>query len=514
MKLNRRDFLKLSLLLPLTKVCWPQVQAASWLDSKTADIKTEISHPNILILVFDTLAASHMSLHGYHRETTPNLSRFADQATVYHRHYSPGNFTTSGTASLLTGAYPWSHRGMHLFGNMAQGFVEKQIFTLLTSTPYHRVAFTHNPLVTIMLHQFRGEIEAIEKIGAHGVIGQMFSERFFFGDFDKAFWGELMLRGRNDPLPGSLLLSLWDKFYQFVYTLTLENRYKDQFPDGIAHNYTGQFFILDDAIDWIADQILSLPQPYLAYFHLWPPHEPYTPRQEFTDLFDDGWSSAPKPQHFFHEDKSEELLTEQWRHYDQYLAYADAEFGRLYDHMQQHGVLDDTLFIFTSDHGQLFERGIHGHITPTLYEPLLHIPLLISQPGQKQRQDIYSLTSSVDVLPTLLSNLKQPIPTWCEGQVLPAFTTSKPDPDRSLYALEAKSNSKNGPLTKCTLALIKNRHKLIHYLGYQDYENEYELYDLEADPEERINLFNTETDLAGVLRGELQEKLDQVNRQT
>ncbi len=70
--------------------------------------------PNIILLVIDTLSARHMSLYGYERQTTPNLERFASRASVYHSHYSGGNFTTPGTATILTGLYPWRHRAINL----------------------------------------------------------------------------------------------------------------------------------------------------------------------------------------------------------------------------------------------------------------------------------------------------------------------------------------------------------------------------------------------------------------
>src|SRR5262245_33474577 len=80
------------------------------LDSLNAD---ESQQPNIIVLLIDTLSARHMSLYGYERQTTPNFERFAARASVYHSHYSGGNFTTSGTATLLTGRYPWGHRAIN-----------------------------------------------------------------------------------------------------------------------------------------------------------------------------------------------------------------------------------------------------------------------------------------------------------------------------------------------------------------------------------------------------------------
>lgn len=99
-KLSRRDFLKfipaVSASLVLSNRYPSLVSASQQLTEK----------PNIILLVLDAMSARNLSLYGYGRETTPHLSRLAERATVYHSHYAAGNYTTPGTASILTGMYP------------------------------------------------------------------------------------------------------------------------------------------------------------------------------------------------------------------------------------------------------------------------------------------------------------------------------------------------------------------------------------------------------------------------
>src|SRR6266508_3062077 len=104
MKISRRDFLK-SVSLYVMGLLGLSIQPGL---KRLNDVAGDT--PNVIILVFDTLSARHLSLYGYSRLTSPNLTRFADRAIVYHRHYAAGNFTSPGTASLLTGTYPWTHR--------------------------------------------------------------------------------------------------------------------------------------------------------------------------------------------------------------------------------------------------------------------------------------------------------------------------------------------------------------------------------------------------------------------
>jgi arylsulfatase len=159
----------------------------------------------------------------------------------------------------------------------------------------------------------------------------------------------------------------------------------------------------------------------------------------------------------------------------------------------------------------MFERGIHGHVTRLLYEPLLHIPLLISQPGQRGRQDIYSLNSNVDLLPTLLHISDLPIPEWCEGRVL-AGLGGEEDLERSVFAVEAKDNPAHQPLRQATLVMLKGEYKILRYLGYPGYRDVYELYNLSNDPEEQRDLSFTKPTIAEELRAELDQKLDQLNQ--
>ncbi|MEZ4646245.1 MAG: sulfatase-like hydrolase/transferase, partial [Chloroflexota bacterium] len=174
------------------------------------------------------------------------------------------------------------------------------------------------------------------------------------------------------------------------------------------------------------------------------------------------------------------------------------------------GALDNTYFVLTSDHGEMFERGIRGHVTTTLFDPLLHVPLLIVKPGQQTREDVYTNTSCVDLLPTFLHLTGQPIPDWAEGQVLPTFAAAEPAPDRSIFALEAKSNPKQAPLHNATATLIKDDYKLIYYTGLAK-GDVYELYHVADDAEELTNLYETKPAIAADLQAELAQKLDEVN---
>lgn len=472
------------------------------------------SLPNVLILVFDTLSAKHMSLYGYPRETTPNFSRLAESSIVYHRHYAGGSFTTPGTASLLTGTYPWSHRALHLHGSVTDAYTVRNLFTAMGERYFRRV-YTHNPLAAILFHQFKDAIDELKPIEDLTRRDFSLTESLFLRDYAVAYESELLQLRSGDTPSSTLFLSLLDSLRRSFGGSRLSSKFARQFPRGLP-NYMDEklpsflYFTLEDAVDWIVHETPNIPTPFLQYIHLLPPHGPYTTRKEFMNVFDDGWSPPAKPRDFFPEMYGEAFLLEQRRLYDEFIAYVDAEFGRLVEGLRESGQLDNTYLIVTSDHGQLFERGIHGHLTPTMYEGLVRIPLIIAKPGGDKREDVHIPTSCVDVLPTLLHLSGQGVPEWCEGEVLPGFGLPV-SPDRSLFCVDAKSNAKHRSLAQGSVALIKGEQKLVRYFDSEEIDEEYELFNLSDDPDELVNLYARPRLEAALLREELLERLEVAN---
>lgn len=429
-----------------------------------------------------------MSLYGYPRRTTPNIERFAGISTVYHQHWAGGNFTMPGTGTLLTGVYPWSHRGLHLFNAyITSTYAQRNLFHLC-GEPNEWLTYTHNPIVLNLLQQMGIPMLQFRQADKTFIANDLLSYHLFPRDMQTAFWAERIITNLDyGTEPSAPFLGGLQKAYHLLVTERRLAQYKRDFPRGVPSHHDGLYFRLEDAIDWLQTQLTALTSPWRAYFHVLPPHEPYTPRREFIDLFNgDGFAPPEKPLSPFEENFSQSSLNDLRRQYDEYLAYADAEFGRLLDFLEADGRLDDTLVVFTSDHGQMFERGIHAHVTPVLYEGLLHIPLLIHRPGQTTRLDIHTPTSAVDVLPSLAHLLDEPAPPWVEGRLLPPFGDAAARP---VFAVEAKESSKWGPLEKATFAMRLGNYKLIHYRGYPKLPEGWELYDLQNDPEELENRF-------------------------
>ena len=250
------------------------------------------------------------------------------------------------------------------------------------------------------------------------------------------------LLGKDEDIASvSWIRAMKKKEEGYAYSLFLAHLYekqrervisglRSQFPSGIPHIAVDDYFLLEDAIDWLGDTLSTLPQPFMGYFHFIPPHVPYLTHRDFQDRFaEDGFSPVYKPPDEFSERKTKvEVLLRKRTNYDEYILYVDQEFGRLMEGLEASGVLEKAWVVLTSDHGEMFERGIQGHVTPVLYEPVIRVPLMIFEPGQKSRRDIHANTSAVDVLPTLLHVTGQEPADWSEGTVLPPFASTEIDP--------------------------------------------------------------------------------------
>jgi membrane-anchored protein YejM (alkaline phosphatase superfamily) len=371
--------------------------------------------------LYSTRFAYHLSLHGYGRETTPNIARLAERAIVYHNHFSGGSYSTPGTASLLTGAHPWNHRAFKYYSTVSDDFAKKTIFNAFDD--YYRIAYSHNPLVTKLLDQFSLNLENYIPLEQFVVTNESLINSLFRDDTDIATvsWSRTM--NKEEGYSYSMFIS---ELYK-EYLKTKIKKYEPFFPLGLPRILNDSFFLLEDAIDAIGRQLIDIPKPFLGYFHFFPPHQPYHTHKDFYNFFEkDNLPWIRKKEDLFGRDDGPQFLIRRRQQYDEFILYIDREFGKLVDRLESSGLLEDTWIVFTSDHGELFERGILGHTTEVLYQPVVRIPLIVFEPGRKTRTDVYTKTSAVDVLPTLLHVTGGQAPDWTEGVVLPPFSPMFP----------------------------------------------------------------------------------------
>lgn len=499
MPLNRRSFLKLAGAAAAT-ILLPNFVSRVRI-SQSGDLR-----PNIIVLLFDAMSARNLSVYGYPRRTTPNLERFADRSIVYHSHYAGGNYTIPGTATLLTGTYPWTHRAINYSGKVRQGMIDNNIFSAL-GDEYHRVAFGQNVWAHFILTQFGGDIDTLLSPGSYSELNYLLSD-YFPNDRNIAAKSMDDFLFKQELTPASVLFGA---LYRAMYYRDTTMLSSDGYPRGIPHNVNYPIhFRMENLFDGVASTILGLPSPAFAYLHLFPPHAPYLSSDRFFGTFVDGWSPPNKPVHRLGDGEEKQKILTHRRTYDEYIATLDWEFGKLMDTLEENGVFDNSYVIVTSDHGEMFERGEKAHATVLLYDPIVHIPLMVSVPGQNKRHDIYSHTHAVDVLPTLLKLAGKPSPAWGEGKLLPELGGVE-DNARSVFTVEAKSNPAFTPLRKSTIAMHKDKYKLIYYTGYEK-EETFELYDLSVDVEELDDLYPQNPSITNTLKEELLDSLSDADK--
>jgi arylsulfatase A-like enzyme/Tfp pilus assembly protein PilF len=248
------------------------------------------------------------------------------------------------------------------------------------------------------------------------------------------------------------------------------DHYDDDLTRGIklsAHMFRERAAELsnDPAVSWLRQ---DPSRPFFLWVHYFDPHAAYLP---------------PEP---FRSEYADDL-------YDGELAYADSQIGALLGALEDLGLRERTLVVYTSDHGE--GLGDHGEQTHSLltYEPTLHVPLVFHAAAALPRgKRLDRPVSLVDVVPTALSLLGEPVPEGLDGLDL-----TRPVPEaRVLYFETIATMTLHGwaPL----MGVRRGTHKFI-------LAPEPELYDLASDPRERDNRYARDRELARELERALVE---------
>jgi arylsulfatase A-like enzyme/Flp pilus assembly protein TadD len=218
--------------------------------------------------------------------------------------------------------------------------------------------------------------------------------------------------------------------------------------------------VIDEALSWLEKNSQN---SFFAWIHLYDPHTPYDPPSPFREKYPG-------------------------RPYLGEIAYTDAQLGRLWDYLEDKGLVEDTILIFASDHGE--SLGEHGEQTHGffIYQEGIHVPLIFVTPVEKlkglNRNNIVSL---VDVMPTILEMAEIPIPGQVQGEsLLPLFLNGEEKRGNFAYAETFYPRYHYG-WSELT-SIQEGRYKLI-------VAPELELYDLQKDPMERVNLASREPEI-------------------
>ena len=191
--------------------------------------------------------------------------------------------------------------------------------------------------------------------------------------------------------------------------------------------------------------------------------------------------------------------------YDTAIRYTTDQLGRFFAQLDSRGLFDDALIVVTADHGdEFFEHGgfSHGY---SLYEEVVHVPLIVKLPGQREARRVASLATLMDVLPTLAEAVGVAPPEDLDGRSLLAAlrgeASEAPEAEPALtFRVDFAPRLIGG-------GIAVGHHKLIAIEeNYEGASQVLRLYDLAADPRERDDLAGREPELARRLLSRLAEE--------
>jgi arylsulfatase A-like enzyme len=335
--------------------------------------------PNLLLLVLDTVRSASMSLYGHEQPTTPSLDRFARRGVTFNRAVATAPWTLPTHATLLTGRYP--HDVSADWQSPLDG----------------------GPATLAEILKTRGYVTA-------GFAGNL----LYATDEDGLSRGFIHYEDYPVSVPMIIKSSLLarriaDRIQRW---LGVDRELVSRDADDIRESF----------LNWLAS---AEPRPFFAFLNFMDAHAPYLPPEPFDGRFGPRRTGRAFADLSGRRDWSDQEILVERAAYEGEIAYLDSEIGKLLSELEERGVLDNTIVVVTSDHGELFgEHGLMDHGN-SLYAPLLAVPLIIVYPSRVPGDMRIAAPASLRDLPATMLDLAE-----IDGGLLPG---------RSLAALWSES---------------------------------------------------------------------------
>lgn len=414
--------------------------------------------PNVILITLDTVRADHLSLYGYQRDTTPNLRRLARQATVYTHAISPGDMTLSSHASMFTGLYPSWHKA-----HFDPGY------------------YLGRPLDT--RYPTLAEILSSKGFDTAGVVANYLYLAPGFG-LDRGF-------AYHDSSAPVVFLGSARPFLLRERIRNFLTRFYKAWEFDVTFRRAAE---INQAALSVLDREKSGGRKFFCFLNYMDAHWPYLPPGRFATLYP-GYDPHFQAGHY--DQMERDVLTlrrpiseRERQHlvsqYDGGIAYMDWALGNLVDQLKQRGLYDNTLLIITADHGESFgERAMVGHAL-SVYQEMVHVPLLIKYPGENIPEVVDNSVSLADLMPTILAVLGYPAPKNVQGRNLLQAAPAEAGDVISETFVHPLISTWSPRFRRSEQAIFSGSLKFI-----QSSKGDRELYDLSLDPNEEHNLFAT-----------------------
>jgi arylsulfatase A-like enzyme len=387
--------------------------------------------PNLVLIIVDTLRKDRLGTYGYGRSTSPHLDALAATSVRYDSWFSPSSWTTPAVGALLTSLYP-SRLQIRTEGSKLQ----EHFITLpeiLRAHGYRTGAVISNTLMS----------------GRWG-----FDQGFEYFDDSLAVEDK---RGITSPSVTDKALTFLNGRDERPWFLLLH--YFDPHADYMGHDEISE-----------GDQL-----PLRSYHGRLEPGVgiPVMRRMRLEGRF------GPEDLRFVSD------------LYDGEIGFTDRYLARVLDRLRSLGLFNDTLIVFTADHGEEFlDHGNFGHVR-TLFDELIRVPMLIKLPGQTEGRVSQELAGHVDLLPTILEILGIELDHEISGVSVLSRERSAEEGGRPVFSETDRR--------KHLRAVISGEFKLV----FDVQADRYQLFDLAKDPKESRDVQREHQATAAKMRGQL-----------
>lgn len=468
--------------------------------------------PNILLLVADQHRYDSLGCTGSPDVLSPRLDAFAETGTVFDTCYVTNPICSPSRASFATGLYPRNH------GLWANG---------VDLADQHRI---------------------ISRVFADagydcGMAGKQHLGPCSTGAERRRDDGYRVYAWSHDPInrsPANTYHRWLAEHHPEVHRRVVVEASASAEAGNVAKGATPADMVPTEAhySHWIAEETIAFvgdpdrprDQPFYFHANFFDPHHPFGAPAEFRDLYDAAALTEPigsvaeladKPgtqaeysrsSYGGHapgfQDYSESELREARAAYYAMISLIDAEVGRVLDALTEAGELDDTVVVYTSDHGEML--GDHAIMLkgPMLYDPVVRVPLIIKWADDLARRGrVPEPVQNVDLTTTLLAVAGLDQALYTQGADLRALATASDSGWRDWALVEYRDSGHGAnPPTHTTMLRHRDRKLVVwHGAPATGRLRDGELYDLAADPGELINLYHRPEHAA--LREELKDCL-------
>ena len=445
-------------------VAWALFATATWL-MPVSGWCAEQSRPNVLFFICDDLNCD-IGAYGHPLVKTPNMDRLAARGVRFERAYCQYPLCGPSRASFMTGLYPDQtliHRN--------SVYIRERVPNVMTISQTFRSA-----------NYFATRIGKIYHYNVPKHIGTG-------GHDDPYSWNyTINPRGRDKDDESKIFSLIPGTFGGTLSWLAAEGTDQEQ-TDGIAAT---------EAVEQLQKYAKSQRPFYLAV-GLYRPHTPYVAPKSYFDLYPRDQIQVPRVPADYHQSlpaaavksitrKSEHRLQDDvarqaMQAYYASISFADAQLGRVLDALEANGLAENTVVLFTSDHG--YHMGEHGHWQKTtLFENATRVPLIIAGPGVSQAGKVCQTpVEMVDFYPTLAELCGLEIPKFVSGvSLVPALR------DVHSQLRDKRGNVRTAALTQYDSGYSLRTARYRYTQWGPEGNGGAELYDHDSDPQELINL--------------------------